>query len=111
MDERVCKRARLDPRAGVHNHTSGLADDDQVVVFENDVQRQRFSRELDRRRFRQIDFDTIARAHSVACFHHVIADQDVPVFYGSLNSRSADLTEVRCEKGIEARARRFVADC
>ena len=110
MHERVRKRARLYPRAGVNDHTSGLADDDQVVVFENDVQRQRFGRELDWRRFRQIDFDTITRGHPVTCFHHVIADQDVAVFYGSLNSRSADLIEVRCKKGIEASARRFVAD-
>ena len=78
-DERVHQRARPVAWRRMHDHARGLVDDDDVVVFEHNVERDLLPDDLARWRRRNLDSDAIAGVRAVARAFTAVVDRHVAV--------------------------------
>ncbi len=65
-DQRVDQRAGLVACGGMHHEAARLVDDDDVVIFIDDIERDIFADWLGRDRFRHVDCDRIARGDMIS---------------------------------------------
>ncbi len=62
-EERVDQGVLRIARAGMHHHSGRLVDHEQIIVFEQDRERDRFRLRLDLGRRWNFDLNDIIRAH------------------------------------------------
>ena len=110
VQQRVHQRTIRVSGRGVDHHPGGLVDDDQVLVLEQDIERQVLRHQLDRHSGRHahhhltvVGPDAMRRR-----LDHSIIDAHRPLHNQRLDPRSADVREVLGEQVIEALAPLFL---
>src|SRR5262245_21999771 len=86
----------------MNNDSSRLIDDNQSIIFKDNVERQRFRNEFNGWWLRQVNFDFIICPQFVTRFHSPVIDQYISVFNSALNARAADVCKLSRKESIEA---------
>ena len=92
------------------DHAGGLVDDDNLFVFVDDVERDVFGREVERRGRCEFYLDAVARADFVRWLGGAAVDERVAVFDEPLDGRAARALDARGEHRVEPRARFLFGD-
>lgn len=74
INQRIGQRPRLDARARMHDHTGGLIDNYHIIIFEDDIERNRFGRDFYSGRLGQIDLYRVSGSKAIARFDRAIID-------------------------------------
>ena len=105
-EERVDERAGDCARASVHDHAGGFVDGDDVVVFVEDLERNRFGFGTDGRAFGDFESDFFAAAKVQRAFLGGVAiDLDEAGCDQFLDASAAELRALGGDETIETRAR------
>ena len=75
-------------RRGMHDHARFLVQNEQVVVFVKDVERDILWRGIERHRFRQRDGNAVAGLHRIARLGGLVIDDDVLLANERLDARA-----------------------
>lgn len=102
MEEGVHKRPPVVAGRGVDNEARGFVDDNDVLVFEEDVERDVFGLGAGGNRFGPMDFDDIPSAGGMGRFDDSAVHADVPLLDHALEDAAADLGELVFKVEVEA---------
>ncbi len=105
MEQGVDERAVGISRGRVNDHAGGFIDDHEVVVLEQDFQRNVLCFIVKGDGFRQDDGDAVTELHRIARFGGVAVDLDVLLANERLNPGAGKIRKAGGEKGVDALAR------
>jgi eukaryotic-like serine/threonine-protein kinase len=88
----------------MHDHAGGLVEHQQVVVFEEDVERDVLRRGIERHGLGDRDGDKVAGFHGIARLGRAAIHHDVLLADERLDARARQVGKARGEVGIEALA-------
>lgn len=103
--QRVGQRPGFSSCARMHNYAGRFVDDDQFVVFIDNIDGNVFGKERRCGQGRQFRFDLIGRSQFVGSFCRAPIDQHVTVFNQALKTCAAPAFNARSEERIESRSR------
>lgn len=92
-------------RGGMDDHAGGFVEDDEVVVFEQDFQRDVLRCVVQRDGFGHDDGDAVAELYGIARLGGVAVDLDVLLADERLDPRAGKIRETGGEKGVDALTR------
>ena len=92
----------------MHNHACGFVDDDQILIFVNDFDRDIFGNKVDERQSSQLRVNLIAGAYLVRRFSGATIHDDVAIFDQSLQSGTTAGFDVCGEECVEPLSCRFL---
>ena len=103
-EKRVDERAARVPCSGVNGHTGGLVDDDEVVVFVEDVERDGFSFSFERCAWFRLNGDALAATEFLARLGRLAIDENEAGIDEFLDAGAGKFGTMRGDKAVEARA-------
>ena len=109
MEERIDQRVRLIARRGMHHQTGGLVQNEQRVVFKNDIERDVFRLRFGGPGCGPFDLHDFAGARRVRGFGFLTVDLDIALRNEPLNRPARGGGEFAAQESIEpfAGAREF----
>jgi len=88
----------------VNGHTGGLVDDDEVVVFVEDVERDGFSFSFERCAWFRLNGDALAATEFLARLGRLAIDENEAGIDEFLDAGAGKFGTMRGDKAVEARA-------
>jgi hypothetical protein len=110
IEKRGRQRPQNIPATWMHHHSGGLVDHGEIVIFVENIQRDRFGRYSHRLRRRDFDFDDLAGFEAVGRFRGDAIHANTTFGNQCLEPCAAEIGSVGGEKAVEAHACIFVFD-